>query len=287
MAIKRVVDIGFWTDSKILYFTPEDKYFFLYLLTNPHTTQLGIYEINTRQCAFEMGYSEETIENLFVRFETKYKIIKRIGEEIAIKNFLRYAIVKGGKPVEDCLNKEIKKVKNKKLLSYIKSAIDGREDLNETVKKVFLPIVLNDNGNDNDNDNEDTSTYRPRIVENGSSSTSQKLSIELKKKINKEKSPSPEKKTSFAEFVTLTQPEYDMLTDKLGNEQAVKDCIEILDNYKGASGKKYKSDYRAIRSWVIDKYKEKHKEGGQRGQLTSNNGQNVFKDEDLPNQIIL
>jgi len=84
--------------------------------------------------------------------------------------------------------------------------------------------------------------------------------LELKKKPKKEKSPSPEKKTSFAEFVTLTQPEYDMLTAKLGNEQAVKDCIDILDNYKGSSGKKYKSDYRAILSWVIDKYKAKKKE---------------------------
>ena len=33
--------------------------------------------------------------------------------------------------------------------------------------------------------------------------------------------------------------------------------------------------------------KEENEERGQRGQLTSNNGQNVFKDEDLPNQIIL
>jgi predicted phage replisome organizer len=83
---------------------------------------------------------------------------------------------------------------------------------------------------------------------------------ELKKKTKKENTPPPEKKTSFAEFVTLTQPEYDMLTDKLGNEQAVKDCIDILDNYKGSSGKKYKSDYRAILSWVIDKYRAKKKD---------------------------
>lgn len=86
------------------------------------------------------------------------------------------------------------------------------------------------------------------------------LELELKKKIKKEKSPSPEKKTSFAEFVTLTQTEYDMLLTNLESEQAVKECIAILDNYKGSSGKKYKSDYRAILSWVIDKYKAKKKD---------------------------
>ena len=29
--------------------------------------------------------------------------------------------------------------------------------------------------------------------------------------------------------------------------------IEVLNNYKGSSGKKYKSDYLAIRSWVVDR----------------------------------
>lgn len=86
------------------------------------------------------------------------------------------------------------------------------------------------------------------------------LELELKKKIKKEKSPSPEKKTSFAEFVTLTQTEYDTLLTNLESEQAVKECIAILDNYKGSSGKKYKSDYRAILSWVVDKYRAKKKD---------------------------
>ena len=47
MGIKRVVDVDFWNDEKVMdLFTPEDKLFFLYLLTNPHTTQLGIYAIH-------------------------------------------------------------------------------------------------------------------------------------------------------------------------------------------------------------------------------------------------
>lgn len=84
--------------------------------------------------------------------------------------------------------------------------------------------------------------------------------LELKKKPKKGSTPSPEKKTSFAEFVTLTQTEYDTLLTNLESEQAVKECIAILDNYKGSSGKKYKSDYRAILSWVVDKYRAKKKD---------------------------
>lgn len=63
-----------------------------------------------------------------------------------------------------------------------------------------------------------------------------------------------EKKIKYAEFVSLTNDEYSSLVAKLGNEDGVKRCIEILDNYKGANGKKYKSDYRAILNWVIDRH---------------------------------
>lgn len=56
----------------------------------------------------------------------------------------------------------------------------------------------------------------------------------------------------YAEFVKMKESEYNKLVDQYGESQ-VKRMIEILDNYKGANGKKYKSDYRAILNWVVDK----------------------------------
>lgn len=81
-----------------------------------------------------------------------------------------------------------------------------------------------------------------------------------KRKIKKDKEStppiSPPKK--YAEFVNMTKEEYQKLVDMFGVD-AVKKMIDILDNYKGSTGKKYKSDYRAIRSWVVRRYEE---EGG-------------------------
>ena len=38
MAVYRSVHLSFWTDNKVEDdFTPEDKYFYIYLLTNPQT----------------------------------------------------------------------------------------------------------------------------------------------------------------------------------------------------------------------------------------------------------
>ena len=67
-----------------------------------------------------------------------------------------------------------------------------------------------------------------------------------------------EPKTQFAEFVSLTNAEYEALVAKLG-EQGAGRCIELLDNYKGQSGKKYQSDYRAILNWVVGRYEEEQK----------------------------
>lgn len=155
MGIKRVVDVSFWTDGKVDDFSPEDKYFMLYLLTNPFSKQLGIYEISIKQAAFQMGYSLDAFNVLLDRFENKYKIIlfSKETSEIAILNFLRHSVMKGGKPVEDCIRKEMTLVKNKKLIDTVFHHLYGRDDLNDTVKKI-VNAYINNNDNDNDNDNE-------------------------------------------------------------------------------------------------------------------------------------
>ena len=183
MGIKRIVDTAFWTDGKVDEFSPEDKYFMLYLLTNPFTTQLGIYEISIKQVSFQMGYSMDAVKVLLDRFENKYDLIffSPKTNEIAIKNFLRHSIIKGGAPVRDCLVKELKKVKNRRLIVQVFSHIKGDEGLNETVKKIIDEYeekngdlyysnsnIKNNNDikkdNENENDNEvswhDSSTIR-------------------------------------------------------------------------------------------------------------------------------
>mgnify|MGYP000972593619 CR=1 FL=1 len=67
-------------------------------------------------------------------------------------------------------------------------------------------------------------------------------------------------KVQFAENVSMTNAEYEKLVSTYG-EADVTRMIEKLDNYKGATGKKYKSDYRAILNWVADEIlKQKNKD---------------------------
>lgn len=162
MGIRRIVDTDFWLDDKVIdLFSPEDRYFLLYLLTNPHTTQLGIYPINKKVIAFEMGYSLETVKVLLERFEKKYDMIRYSEKtsEVAIKNYLRHSVIKGGKPVEDLLRKEISKVKDQSLLRYVYKKLETDQNLNQTVKSLLPLLNVNDNDNDNDNEVSYTESY--------------------------------------------------------------------------------------------------------------------------------
>lgn len=169
MGVKRIVDTSFWTDGKVDEFSPEDKYFMLYLLTNPFTTQLGIYEISIKQVAFQLGYSTDAVNVLLDRFENKYNIIRfsKQTKEIAIKNFLRHSIIKGGAPVRDCLIKELKKVKDKDLIAWVFANIKSFENLNDTVKNLIAEyeekngvlLYCNEKNNDNENENDNEVSY--------------------------------------------------------------------------------------------------------------------------------
>lgn len=79
-----------------------------------------------------------------------------------------------------------------------------------------------------------------------------------KKPPQKRKASKPKaEKVQYAEFVAMTAEEHQKLVDDFG-EPFVEKCIEILDNYKGSSGKKYKDDYRAILSWVVEECEKRH-----------------------------
>ena len=93
MAKYRSVQFAFWTDAKIMdSFTPEDRYFYLYLMTNPHTSLCGCYEITLGQMALETGYQKEVINKLIVRFTENHDVIRYDVKtsEMLILNWHKY-----------------------------------------------------------------------------------------------------------------------------------------------------------------------------------------------------
>ncbi|WP_251033816.1 DnaD domain protein [Bacillus sp. ISL-75] len=130
MAKYRMVRTDFWKNPIVSEeMTPEDKYFYLFLLTNPHTTQIGIYKITKKQMAFDLGYSIESVHSLMERFIVHQKLIRYNPEtrELAIKNWGKYNLDKGGKPFMDCIFSELKDVEDLSLIQYVSKAIQKQE----------------------------------------------------------------------------------------------------------------------------------------------------------------
>lgn len=139
MANFRQVYVEFWQDPKVLEeLTPEDKYFYLYLLTNPNTTQIGVYRITKKRMAFDMGYSPESVSSLLDRFQHHHKLVVYNSEtrEIAIIKWGKYNLKKAGKPMMDCIEKELKQIEDKTLLELIFPHIP-----NDAIREAFLRYV--------------------------------------------------------------------------------------------------------------------------------------------------
>jgi hypothetical protein len=130
MAKFRMVRTDFWKNPIVLEeMTPEDKYFYLYLLTNSNTTQIGIYKITKKQIAFDLGYSIEGVHSLMERFIHHHKVIRYNPEtrELAIKNWGKDNLHKAGKPVMDCIFSELKEVEDTSLIQYVSEPIEKQE----------------------------------------------------------------------------------------------------------------------------------------------------------------
>lgn len=129
MAIYRSIHTTFWTDTKVSDdFSPEDKYFMLYCLTNPYTNIIGCYEISIRQMANDMGYSRDSIESLLKRFKEHHKIIDYDFDtkELFIKNWYKYNWTNSPKLDQPLIN-AIRAVKNDNFRNEIIDLYNSRD----------------------------------------------------------------------------------------------------------------------------------------------------------------
>lgn len=130
MAIYRNVQLSFWTDNKVEdEFTPEDKYFYLYLLTNPQTNICGCYEVSYSQLTNQTGYNKETVNRLLERFEKIHKVIRfnKNTKEILILNWYKYNWSKSPDVVKGVL-KVAEHIKSKEFKKYVFDNIKSVEN---------------------------------------------------------------------------------------------------------------------------------------------------------------
>ncbi|MED1557075.1 DnaD domain protein [Bacillus paramycoides] len=145
MAVYRNVQVNFWQDEFILELTPEERYFYIYLLTGTKTKQCGIYILPKRLAELETGYSMEIVEKLLNRFIEYGKILYDAEtKELFIINWLRYNPISNTN-VEKCVLRELKTVKSKEFIHMFL-----RKCLEEECK---IPLLLQYFGMPKEEDN--------------------------------------------------------------------------------------------------------------------------------------
>ena len=253
MAIYRSVQMSFWTDSKVVdNFTPEDRYFYLYLLTNPHTNLCGCYELSLRQVSNETGYKEDVIKRLIKRMQEEHKVIVYDSEtkEILLINWNRFNWTNSEK-FRKPLWKEIERVKKPEFKSYL-------SDLFKGIDTVSIPYPYG-------SDTSVTVTVTDTVTVSDTDTDTVTV-------INQKK-----KKESYGDhgLVKLTIDEHDKLVRDYGAETA-KEAIDFLDSYIADKGYKSKSNYDAIKRWVINAVRER--KGKQEQKTRSESIDDFFKE---------
>ena len=116
MAVYRHIHIDYWQDGFVLDLTPEEKYFYIYLMTNSKTSQCGLYELPKRIIETETGYNRETVDKLLNRFIDYKKIVYcEETREVFLMNWIKHNKIVSPK-VKKCVYEELKKIKSMDLV---------------------------------------------------------------------------------------------------------------------------------------------------------------------------
>ena len=153
MAVYRHIHIYYCQDGFVLDLTPEEKYFYIYLMTNSKTSQCGIYELPKRIIETETGYNRETVEKLLLRFEEYGKIVYcNESKELFLKNWIKHNKVISPK-VKKCVEKELLYIKSRELIDLFLKECDKygyhidlpSTNIVTTMDSVCIPIAKVDN----------------------------------------------------------------------------------------------------------------------------------------------
>lgn len=89
LVTNRIVSPIFWEDQYIEGLTLEQKFLFLYFITNKLTTACGVYQIKLGRIALDTGMKKKDINAVLKVFEKDNRILY-IDGWIAIKNFVKH-----------------------------------------------------------------------------------------------------------------------------------------------------------------------------------------------------
>lgn len=207
-----------------------------------------ILEMRSVYGAEGYGWYWIIIEMLREQSDYKIKLTKYVWNALAMQ--MQCSADAAHKFVSDCIN-EFKLFESDGEYFWSNSLIrrmKGRDERSEKARKAAQARwqkASNDKGSGDFDDVEDE-----QCDSNADAMQTQCDSNAIKeKKIKEKKIKENKERERYGDYVLLTPQEYEKLLDKGMTPEERDRYIELLDNYIGSKGKKYKSHYHTILNW--------------------------------------
>lgn len=143
----RMIATEMWQDSTMRKVIKDQttRYVWLYLLTSSMSKTCGVFYLPLDIIALETKVNEEKVA-LCIQELTKAELCfySNDTEEIVIYNYPKYNVRNLGKPMLDCLNTELSKVKNRKLIDMMVAKLEKiRDGAGEEQKRSLYDNLIN------------------------------------------------------------------------------------------------------------------------------------------------
>jgi hypothetical protein len=225
----RMIYTRFWIDDYICSLSHKEKLAFIYFFTNERVNICGIYELPDKYIKIDLELTQNELYKIKEKFSKDSKFIF-IDGWVKIINHDSYSKFTG-EFNEKAKEKELALIPQEIIqYQYPIEDLSTKNIKKECIDTVSTPYLYGINTSTNTNNNTNTiSNTKEKVV----------------------KGKQQDEKIKYADYVLMTEEEYQKLIDKHGKENTLA-FIEKLNVFKGANGKKYKSDYLAILNWVVE-----------------------------------
>ena len=123
MAKYRHVYTKIWNDAIFEEMSPEQKLIFLCVLTNPRTTQCGIYEITMRQLGHYTGINEKNLKSGLKGLMLTFPTLLQYDEdtrEMCVVQWVKYNLQgKVSNRIAECVKNELEGIKSYRLIRHV------------------------------------------------------------------------------------------------------------------------------------------------------------------------
>lgn len=211
----------------------------------------GQFVFGRKKAAFELGFAESTVWRLMKQLKTDNSLDIKTNNKYSVITLINWGFYQGTE--ENADSKADNKINNRWTAN--EQQVNNRWTTDEQ--------QMDTNKNEKNVKNEKNEEKEKNIVPDGEThgltdqtTNGSQEGLPLNTGAVSPRQTRKEAKQQYAPFVHMQESEYEALIERTGGEAQAKRCIEILDNYKGSTGKKYKDDYRAICSWVLDRLRD-------------------------------